>query len=209
MIGGIDGAPPLVLQSVYPNGLPDTEPARRNEIVGGYILEPDQLCSSYLQSLTRYQRTNNLIFGTLSTTLGALGAAFTQASVVRPLSAAAAIASGERAEIDADSFARQTAEVIASAIKNSRLRSYGDIVETKFPKSITAWPLKLALADVENYHLKCSLHEGLAEASASISATAPSPLVFTPGDDVTNTPDRRGGASRKTPQYYCTATEFY
>ncbi|HEY1799033.1 MAG TPA: hypothetical protein VGG57_23165 [Stellaceae bacterium] len=177
----IDGANPIPLGSTntgqnpappeiaYPVGV--TPEDARNEIVGRYIRESDQLCGEYLQNLTRYQRTSNLIFGSLSTALGGLGAAFTQASVVRPLSAAASIASGERAEVEADAFAKQTAEVVAAAIKNSRLRTYNDIVQNKFPRPISAWPTGLAIADVVSYHNKCSLNEGLAEAAASVAAT--------------------------------------
>jgi len=102
---------------------------------------------------------------------------------VRPLSAAAGIASAERAEIDADTFARQTAQVIIAAIKNSRARTYNNIVQVNFNRSLEAWPPPAALADVADYHARCSLHEGITEANGSLNATAPTgTAIANPGN---------------------------
>jgi hypothetical protein len=147
---------------------------KRNSLVGNYLKESDELCGDYLQALTRTQRSYSLILGSLATIFGGAGAAFTSASVVRPLSALASISSGERAEFDADTFVKQTAQVIISAIKNSRARTYNNIVQVNFLKPIAAWPLSIAIADVQDYHSRCSLNEGITEAAASITAVAPS-----------------------------------
>jgi peptidoglycan hydrolase-like protein with peptidoglycan-binding domain len=146
----------------------------RNDLVGTYLRESDRLCNDYLQDLTRTQRSYSLIFGSLATVFGGAGAAFTKAAVVRPLSALASISSGERAEVDADTFAKQTAQVIISGIKNSRARTYNTIVQVNFLKPISAWPISVALADVQDYHNRCSLNEGITEASSSINVVAPS-----------------------------------
>ncbi len=166
---------------------------KRNSLVGTYLKVSDALCGEYLQSLTRTQRSYSLILGSLSTIFGGAGAAFTSASVVRPLSALASIASGERAEFDADTFAKQTAQVIVSAIKNSRARTYNSIVQVNFPKSIFAWPTNVALADVQDYHSRCSLNEGVTEAAASITAVAP---VSTPQPMPTDGANATGVAGR-------------
>lgn len=155
------------------NGL-DLAKYKRNFTVGQYLEESDRMCSDYLKNLTRVQRDYGLAFGSLSTFFGGLGAAFSKASVVRPLSAAAGFSSAERAEIDADTFARQTAQVIIAGIKNSRARTYDTIVQSNFSKSVMEWPLSVALADIQDYHLRCSLHEGITEAAASVGAAAPS-----------------------------------
>lgn len=147
---------------------------RRNYLIGFYMHESDVNCTMYLQNLTKTQREYGLIFGSLATIFGGAGAAFTQASVARPLSALAGISSAERAEIDADTFAKQTSQVIIAGIKNSRVRAYNEIVQTKFALPVTDWPLSLALADVQDYHRRCSLNEGVTEAAASINAVAPS-----------------------------------
>jgi hypothetical protein len=180
---GIDGAVPITfdpelapLPRVQPVdagalGLPAAEKLQeynRNNLAAHYIRESEVLCSAYIQQLTRVDRDSNLIFGTLSTVLGGLGAAFTQAAVVRPLSAAAGIASGVRAEFDAATFAHKTADIIAGGIVNARARLYNDMVVNKFPQTIQAWPVELALADVQNYHSKCSLYGGLMEASEAV-----------------------------------------
>jgi hypothetical protein len=174
---GIDGADPIPFDpGLAP--LPSAQPTTaydRNNLTSYYIRESETLCAAYIQGLTRVDRDSNLIFGTLSTLLGGLGAAFTQAAVVRPLSAAAGIASGARAEFDAATFANKTAEIIAAGIVNSRARLYNDMVVNKFPQSMQAWPPQLAMADVQNYHSKCSLYGGLLEASAAITVAPVTP----------------------------------
>jgi len=146
---------------------------QRNAVVGAYLAQSDLLCGEYLQHLTRFQRGYSLLLGSLGTVLGGAGAAFTGASAARPLSALAGIASGERAEFDADTFVKQTSQVIISAIKNSRARTYNTIVQVNFLKPVSQWPLSVALADVQDYHARCSLNEGISEAAASVTSVAP------------------------------------
>jgi peptidoglycan hydrolase-like protein with peptidoglycan-binding domain len=164
--------------------------ARRDTLVGTYLRESGELCDAYLQDLTRVQRGNDLLFGSLSTIFGSAGAAFTHASVVRPLSALASIASGERAEIDADTFAKLTAQVIALAIRNARARAF-NAIQANIGKPLDAWPLAWALEDVQHYHGLCSLNEGITEASASVTAVGPQPSTTSPAGGDTAKPARR------------------
>jgi hypothetical protein len=175
----IDGALPLAFDSRDGDSIDEAKLLRlgyppeaaaeyiRNNMVASYITKSEALCVDYLNELTKTERDSNLAFGTLSTLLGGLGGVLVHAA--QPLSAAAGIASGERALFESATFPK-TADVIAAAIISSRNRTYNDIVQIKFPKTVTAWPPNLALADLQSFHSQCSLHAGLVEAVASINA---------------------------------------
>ena len=90
-----------------------------------------------------------------------------------------------RGEIEAAVFANKTADLIVAGIVNARGRLYNDMMN-KFTQSVQAWPIELAMADVQNYHSKCSLYGGLLEASASVAVT---PVTVT--KPAPNTPTAR------------------
>jgi hypothetical protein len=144
-----------------------TKQSLRTQIQEALIGKSHTLCTIYKKQTMQTATIQNLVFGDATTLLSALAAIFTQASVVRPLAGAAAIASGFRSEFNADVFANLNLQVITAGIEKRRSEYYAAILKAR-QCTIQEYPLQEAIKDAFYFHASCSLYAGLEEANLSI-----------------------------------------
>jgi hypothetical protein len=134
---------------------------RRASLVGATRAASVRRCADYLELLTEVDRENNLRFGGAATILGALGAIISPAT--RSLSGAASIASGLRAEFNAQTFYNQAIGAIRKAI-DQRMAERWTAIEARLQKDdYASFPALMALAAVEDLHAQCSISAGFAQ----------------------------------------------
>jgi len=152
----------------------ETQKTLRNEFVGSTIAASDQKCDTYIRGLTRTDRTNNVLFSSLTTILGGLGAIFIPANTARALSGAAGISSGLQGDVNTSVFYGQTMQTIAKAIETQRASdivlitaSYGE------PYSTTTY--SQVYPEIQNYHNKCSLYAAFAAINTALARGSDDP----------------------------------
>jgi hypothetical protein len=126
------------------------------------------LCADYLQGLNSYDRNANIFLGDMTTLLAGLGAIFTKAATVRPLSGAAGIFSGLRSEFNSDTFAQKGIYVISGAI-NAKREKIKTVIAAKSDLNLVSYPIEEAITDAYEFHTSCSLVAGLEEAARSVN----------------------------------------
>jgi hypothetical protein len=99
---------------------------------GNLLMQSEQNCHAFVARLSAGERSNDVFFDITTTTLAALGTAFTPLGTVHALSAAATISAGTKTAIDSDLFAKQFAEVIA------------DQIQTEYSQQVTTYLTQLS-----------------------------------------------------------------
>jgi hypothetical protein len=140
----------------------------RNSIQDRLIAASNSICVEYKSSLKQAQANTNLNFGGASTIFGGLGALSKAANPARLYSGAAAMASGLRAEVNQNIYAMLAVEVITKAIDKTRTEALRDI-DANQARVVTNYTLERAIADVEEYHGRCTVLAGLQEAATAVS----------------------------------------
>jgi hypothetical protein len=145
-----------------------TNPASPNkERLGLIINESEHKCGEFLNGLVLAANSSHLGLDGLSTVFGALGTVFTPLSTVHGLTAAGAITSGWRADIDSDIYAKAAVASYAQAIQSTYyadLKTYMDGLASQNDTDII---LSMEIAKLRTIHKEC----GLASAQAAIAAT--------------------------------------
>ena len=144
-----------------------TQVRRRNSVRSRLLDASYNECEHFLDELRQEQAGFNFALGSLTSTLGGVGAIVTGAGVARAFSGAAAIVSGVRAEGNDANFRQLTAEVIARGIETRR----SELLETINPRRnlpIESYTVEDAVADAVKYHSVCSLISGLQQASKQV-----------------------------------------
>lgn len=142
---------------------------RRNRVQDRLIAASNQRCADYKQHVRRFDSTNNIALGGLTTLSAGLGAILTHVGTVRALSGAAAITSGFRAEMNQTYFQEHTIQVLSSGFERRRAELREEM-ETKRKGDRTAiehYTVESAVADALEYHDACSLIAGLEEVAHS------------------------------------------
>jgi hypothetical protein len=153
------------------SSIADPSGATRNIMVGNMLLDGVSKCAIFENGVGTTNRVLDGFFDVTTTALAALGAAFTQASTVRALAAAAAISSGTKTSLEADVFGQKTSPVIVAQINSA----YEDGLQKLVSKaSLTnlQWPPPVAASEVLFLHEKCSLDAALASLNTELGRNA-------------------------------------
>ncbi len=100
---------------------------RRNEIQDMVKRHSDEFCRRFEENTVDTKTLFQLISGSLATTLGGLGAIFTDAGVARALAGAAGITSGLNAEYESAVFQQQAITTIFAGVALRRQSILGEI----------------------------------------------------------------------------------
>jgi hypothetical protein len=171
----------------------------RNDIQEKLVRASEVGCSLYKKYLNSVQSDNNLLLGS-ATTLFAAAATIVRAPVAATnWAGAAAMASGVRAEFNADAFNSQAAYVMAKAIDKDRETALVAL-RSKHSLPYTQYPVEAAVADALGYHDRCSLYRGIQALDESITVVKDPGLrhikEFLKGGSVTVNEDGSVSANR-------------
>lgn len=141
--------------------------AKRTRIQERIVAASDQRCEAYFRYLKRFDVQTNVLFNSVTTLLGGLGAIFTGADTVRALSGSAAIVSGWGAVSNDAFFQDLTVQVVTNGIKLQRNDVHNDMA-LKRNLPLAAYPAEAAVRDAIRYHAGCSLVAGLERAALEL-----------------------------------------
>ena len=146
---------------------------RRNEIQDAIMRHSDEYCRVFQEDLSDTRSLFQMTTGGLSTTLGGLGAIFTNANVARALAGAAGITSGLNAEFESAFFQQQALSTIYAGISLRRTRIADAIGERRFrllDDTLRGPHLTVVASLMKNGRI----HDGAVEIpSRDIAATSP------------------------------------
>ncbi len=181
------------------------------EYLAAVVFQSEKKCNEFMNRIVIGQNTVDTTGDILATTFSALSTAFAPAATKTALSAAASIASGTKANVDADIYAKAAISDFATAI--SRRRYYANIqtYTTNLPKLTDADDAPLVVTNeiskIESYHATCALAPAESTIKASLAKAAatpappptpPAPPANTSGEYATScTRARRAVADRK------------
>lgn len=149
-------------EAFYNGAEDDVLKLKRNRVQDRLVAASNQRCARYKRHVRRFDSTNNLLFGALTTSSAGLGAILTNVDAVRALSGAAAIASGVRAEINETYFGQSAIQAVSRGFEQRR-KDLRKKMENEQTKLIEEYTVERAVADALVYHDACSLIAGLEE----------------------------------------------
>lgn len=168
----------------------------RNDYAEVWMARSDYLCRQYKDRIISISRGERLGTDLLSGLLSGLATIFSKIGTVHPLTGAATIVTGAGAAISAESFAKQTGDVIASAIQTSR-ENQANVIEENLKKPVTDYSVYRVRRDIVEYHSMCSLETALSQIRTSLKQTSPDAGTTPPakqGDQKTGGAGIVGGA---------------
>lgn len=139
----------------------------RNEVVGRLMIASNQACARFTQRMNSFQSGTNFWAGSLATALAGAGAIVTTANTARMFAGLAGVASGVRAEFNADIFYQQVVPALRKAIDVSR-DSLRTSILGHFREDYDIYPMPVAFAEVIRYNDACSLVGALATMSEKL-----------------------------------------
>ncbi len=148
-----------------------------NEL-GLIVRDSEQKCDAFLSRLSLGEVTTNSSLSVLTTVSAALGAVFTPLAVSHAFSAAAAITSGSRTDIDTNIYESQTIDLFAKAIKDSYytgIGAYQQYLDNTVADSTKSFNVGVEVGRIEALHAECSLASAEASINAALKATPPAP----------------------------------
>lgn len=135
----------------------------RNHSQNELVLRSKTMCDNYLADIefTDFVAQNSL--GIIPPILSGLGALFTNVDVVRSLSATSAGVGGTVARLNDKLVQAEISRTIRQGVENRRTEIFHQLfARQKDP--IAAYPIEIAIIDVQRYHEACNMVTGLVEA---------------------------------------------
>lgn len=171
---GTPGAP-----APAPAPLPDMNPPPSNagdptvkSKVGNVVLESEIKCSRFLNGLVLAENSSNVFLGGTAILTSALGTVFTPLAVVHGFTAASTVASGWRAEINSDIYAKMAVADYALAIQTTYYNNMANYLQAL--NGATDVVYEVEVGKVAIYHKSCSLAaaQGILQNSLQTAAAA-------------------------------------
>ena len=146
----------------------------RNTIQDQLIAASNNRCNVYKTQLTRFSTGTQFGLGSVATIAGGVGALLS-GGATQAASAVAGIASGVNAEFQKDFMANVMTNVIIPGIDRQRADLRNQIVKNSC-RSISEYPLPLAIAETIRYHGACNINVGIATSGQAVTRTQPDSL---------------------------------
>jgi hypothetical protein len=147
----------LDIDPLYRNASPTR--ATRNELQQRIIARSDSICEQHKGDIFGNAAHIRLLTDISSATLSAAAAVVTGGAASNH-STGAALLNGPGTAIDSEIYQGLLRSSIIKAIDEGRERKLADIA-SKSRRDIDAYPLSNALADVQDYHFRCSFYHGI------------------------------------------------
>ena len=142
-------------------------PQKRNALVATIIVTSDEICLTHKAQIQATSNSLNLSFGALTTLFSGAASVLKSATSASALSAAAAASNSARSLVNAEVYQQSFSVTILNAIDSNR-DSQRAMLRSGFERSLSAYPIELALSDLSQYHESCSFVSGLAFVSKAV-----------------------------------------
>lgn len=143
----------------------------RNEIIARRMYIIDVEYSQYEAGLTRERQEVGFITATTSQALNTAGALFTPAQTVRVLSGLAGAVGSVRGYYDSEIVVAKTIQIAQGNMRAMRDR-IANRIRAAMAQPVPAYPLSLALSDLEDYYRAGTLAAGLIKATGDAGTEA-------------------------------------
>jgi hypothetical protein len=141
--------------------------AKRNELINELITISDRVCSRHQAAILANVNAWNIVTGTTTNLLSALGTVIGGEVTKASLAAAATFSSSTRSLVNEEVYVETLGAAIVRAISVAREKYYAEI-ENGMMKELTDYTVSKGLRDVQEYHRRCSFYYGLLEISKSL-----------------------------------------
>lgn len=146
----------------------------RNRVMGFLIQRSNLICDVHKAAIIANASSTNLFLGEATTILSGLGAVISPESAAKALSGSATIVNGTRAQINEVVYQNMLATAVVKSIEQTQ-KTAMDSLSAKRDKEINEYTADEMVADVVNYHTRCSFYEGmvtLTDAAAHINPSS-------------------------------------
>lgn len=169
-------------QAQPPVEVPLDEPARtaalepslraRNRLARQLMTLSDELCAKHEADIMAQSAATNVILGTATSVFAGAGA-IVGGIAAQALSGGGAFTNATRATINEEIYAKHFAPSIVRSIHADRPPKGAGIERRLAIDSPLAYPIDLALKEVNDYHQACSFHNAIVRVSSATERTMP------------------------------------
>jgi len=137
---------------------------QRNSAIAVLLTASDDLCQAHLKTIFGNDAAFNIATGSIATLFSGAAAISGSASAKSALAAISTFSNAERSLVNETVYKNMIVTAVTKKIREARATKVAAILPSDLTKSMSDYPMVLAIRDVLDYHYSCSFMFGLEKA---------------------------------------------